>query len=104
MIAPGGRPIHWCFVLLSVALGTQFLSSYPSTSALPTRGWFCGTPLNSDRIFQLVQAPQLVRAFHSRICMCMLLMRLMMIDDAWCTYRCDAMLGGYTHGLCPLSA
>ena len=34
----------WCFVLLSVALGTQFLSSYPSTSALPTRGRSNGTP------------------------------------------------------------
>ena len=43
--APGGRPMRWCFVLLSVALGTQFLSSYPSTSALSTCGVH-GNPLD----------------------------------------------------------
>ena len=43
--APGGRPIRWYFVLLSAALGTQFLSSYPSTSALSTCGVH-GNPLD----------------------------------------------------------
>ena len=37
--------MRWCFVLLSVALGTQFLSSYPSTSALSTCG-ANGNPLD----------------------------------------------------------
>jgi len=74
--APGGRPMRWCFVLLSVALGTQFLSSYPSTSALPTRGWSYGTPRDSDRNFSLSMRHNLVRASHSII-------RIRMILDTY---------------------
>ena len=64
MIRHQAEGLARCFVLLSVDLGTEILSSDPILSALTACGRPYGAPRGFDLIRLLSRAPQVVRAFH----------------------------------------
>ena len=53
MIRHQAEGLARCFVLLSVDLGIEILSSDPILSALTTCGWPSGAPLDFERVYNL---------------------------------------------------